>query len=250
MKILLAVFLLAVSSLSMAQPKLIFLTEEWVPFNYLEKNKIVGISTELVKASIDDAGYDYQLQLLPWKRAYKLTLKNPNHFLFTTNRTKPRENLFKWIGPLYLQDVSFYRLKKRADVQVSKLEDLRNYTIGVSRGGSIEGYLKEIGYVENQDYFTYFDEEQGEKMLRSGNIDLMPGSSLNLAHKRMQANGQPIELVKAFTLTDTGYYIAANLNTDDEIINKLQQALDKLVIKGARKDIVKRHFNTLNVAEE
>lgn len=250
MKIILTTLLFFYCNFSVAQQKLTLVTERWVPFNYLEKEQIVGISTELVKASVEKAGFEYDLLMLPWKRGYKLTLKNSNHFLFTTNRTKPREKLFKWIGPLYKQDVSFYRLKNKAHIKVDKLADLRNYTIGVSRGGSIEGYLKEIGYLENQDYFTYTDEEQGEKMMLSGHIDLIPGSKLNLAHKRMIADENSIELVKVYTLTDTGYYIAANLSTNDEIIKKLQDSLNQLVETGKRQEILNRHFKNLNVAAE
>ena len=250
MKIFLAILLFLFSSLSFAQQKLTFVTERWVPFNYLEKKQIVGISTELVKASLEHAGFNYDMQLLPWQRAYRLTLKNPNHFLFTTNRTRARENLFKWVGPLYNQDVSFYRLKNKKHIKVNKLGELRNYTIGVSRGGSIEGYLKEIGYIENQDYFTYFNEKQGEKMLLSGHIDLIPGSQFNLAHKRMLAEDSSLQLVKAFTLTDTGYYIAANINTDDEIINRLQDSLEHLIKNGLRQNVLERHFKKFDSAAE
>lgn len=213
------------------------LTEEWTPFNYIAHDQIVGISTELVEKSLALAGYDYDIQLLPWQRAYRIALSEKNSLLYTTNRTSQRESLFKWIGPLFALDVNFYRLDSRGNILVKSVEDLTKYSIGVSQGGSIEGYLNEIGLKENADYFTYGDESQGLKMLESGHVDLIPGSPLNF-----NKADQKVKLKKAFTLKTTKYYIAANKNLPDHIVKDIQSALDNLIKQGEKQKILARYF--------
>ena len=227
-----------------AQEKLHVLTESWVPFNYTHDDKIVGVSTELVEKTLRHAGFEYELQVLPWTRAYKKTLKDDNVFLFSTNRTKQRESLFQWIGPLIEQDVSFYRLKSRGDIIVNQLDDLKNYSVGVARGGSIEGYLVENGFIENKDYFTYTDEAQGEKMLKSGRIELIPGGIITMAYRASSLSKSNITLEKAFTFLNTRYYIATNKETSEKVVAKLQSSLDHLVAQGVRDDILSRYLQT------
>ena len=91
-------FCLSVQAFS--DEKLTVLTEDWPPFNYKENGKVVGISTDLVLATLVKAGFAYEIRMYPWKRAYQITVGTPNTILFTTSRTTIREKLFKWVGPL------------------------------------------------------------------------------------------------------------------------------------------------------
>jgi polar amino acid transport system substrate-binding protein len=225
-----------------ADEKLLLLTEEWTPYNFTLNDEIVGIHTELVVMAVERAGFDYELQILPWQRALRRALKYRNALLFTTNRTAQREQQFKWIGPLVEQDVSFYHLKSRQDIQIRNLSDLEKYSIAVSQGGSIEGYLKENGLKENHNFFTYSGETQGFKMLLSGHVDLLPGSQTSIAYQlNIQQIGEE-QLVRAYTLLTTQYYVAINKQTPDDVVNRIQQAYDHLVEQGVREQIMKSYL--------
>ncbi|TQV84888.1 substrate-binding periplasmic protein [Aliikangiella coralliicola] len=245
--ILLFVSLMALPS--MANERVLVLTEEWVPFNFSKDNEIVGISTELVKATLEHANVSYDMQLLPWKRAYKTTLKHKNTLLFTTNRIAPRESLFKWIGPLYRQDVTFYRLLSRDDIKADSIEDLKKYKMGVARGGSVEGYLKANGFVNNVHYFSYESEEQGERMLMSNRIDLIPTSKLNVAYRRSRNDLSLPDICEAYTIAHADYYIAVNKETPDELVDKIQRSLD-VVVKSGFRDRVTRKYIQQRIADK
>ena len=235
-----------------AKEHVLVLTEEWVPFNFIQDDEIVGISTELVTETLKHANVDYDMQLLPWKRAFKTTLKRKNTLLFTTNRIEPRESLFKWIGPLYQQDVTFYRLTSRKDIKINNIEELKRYKMGAARGGSVEGYLKANGFINNIHYFSYESEEQGERMLISNRIDLIPTSKLNVAYRRAKNDPGLPNISEGYTIAHADYYIAVNKDTPDKLVNKIQRSFDIIVNKGFRDKVTQKYLrkSTINAKSE
>jgi polar amino acid transport system substrate-binding protein len=82
-------------------PQVTFYTESYPPANYMENDKLVGISVESLKLMWANLGMSEQnVFLVPWARGYRNVLKTPNSALFTMSRTYAREHLFKWVGPL------------------------------------------------------------------------------------------------------------------------------------------------------
>lgn len=76
------------------------LTENFVPFNYMENNEITGFTAEIVDILLEKTGiqpWRGKILLWPWKRAYQTALEEDNVLLFTTTRTPERETLFKWV---------------------------------------------------------------------------------------------------------------------------------------------------------
>ena len=91
-----------------AHPLTIY-TENNPPWNYKDENRLVGISTKIVQLIQKDLNSKYDIKLIPWNRAYKKTLKNKNHVLFTTARIKQREDLFHWVGPIAVDKVYLFK---------------------------------------------------------------------------------------------------------------------------------------------
>lgn len=83
---------------------LLFITEEYPPFSYLENNIVTGLSTDLVIAASDRMGYTLQaenIQLMAWPDAYQTAQTRNNTILFSVARTTERESLFSWAGPIF-----------------------------------------------------------------------------------------------------------------------------------------------------
>mgnify|MGYP002830677661 CR=1 FL=1 len=75
-----------------------FFTENYAPFNYVEDNKLRGISVELLGKIFRQANSAKTLKdvkVVPWARGYKFAQLKKNTVLFSTTRTKAREKLFK-----------------------------------------------------------------------------------------------------------------------------------------------------------
>ncbi len=235
---------LSVRSAESAQSteKILALTETWTPFNYKQNGKVVGISSDLVKAVLENADIPYELQIKPWKRAYKQTLKTPNALLFTTNRIPSREDLFHWVGPIYEQDIAFYHLQGRTDIKLSELQDLKQYRVAVTRGGSVAALLTEKGFVEDVHFYSYSNEAQAEKMLTSRHVDLIPTSDLIHGFRVKQKERGPLNLTKALVIEHAQYYIAINKETSQALVDKIEKSFKQVVEQGVRQQIKARYL--------
>jgi len=243
MKHIIIILTLFICSAASGSQKLMVLTEDWPPFNYKEDNSIVGISTDIVIAALNKAELAYTLHLYPWKRAYQVTLDHSHTLLFTTSRTKQREQLFKWIGPLFSRKIVMYKLKTRNDIHINKLEDLKKYKLGILRGGSVEEYLQSRGFQSKIHYQCVAKEKQNILKLFANRIDMIPGSDMSMAFRLKNTPYKFSDLKNAFLLIDKGgYYIAINIDTPDDIVNRLQTAFDQLVHEGLRQKIIKKYL--------
>lgn len=75
-------------------------TEDYPPYNYEENGKVTGLSTEIVKATLDEAEIKYSIKTYPWSRAIEMAENGENVLIFTITRNKERERNFKWVGPI------------------------------------------------------------------------------------------------------------------------------------------------------
>ncbi|WP_108649625.1 substrate-binding periplasmic protein [Dongshaea marina] len=127
--------------------KLTYMTENYPPYNFSAKGVIQGISVDLLLAMGKQAGVPLKLNMIklyPWARAYNQTLKGPNMVLFATTRTKAREALFKWVGPIANTDTVLLA-KKGSGISISSPADMKKYTIGVVKDDVGEQLVKAAG---------------------------------------------------------------------------------------------------------
>lgn len=100
--LLLLSFLLSLQAVDI--PNFKIMTENYPPFNMENKDgKLVGIGVEVFTEMLKRVGSSQtkeDFELMPWSRAYNIVQTKKNSVLFTTSRTKEREELFKWVGPL------------------------------------------------------------------------------------------------------------------------------------------------------
>ena len=221
--------------------ELTIFVDRWPPYNFEENGKIVGISTELIEAALKKANMRYKLVIYPFKRALITVQSNPNTMLFTVARIPQREDMFAWIGPLHPRKVSLYKLKDRTDILINDIEDIKKYRTGVLLGGSVEKFLLAKGF-HGDNYYSIRNSEQLLKMLIEKRLDLIPGDPLDLAYQIKTLGHRPSELEIAYPLSDEGgYYMIANKDTSNEIIMKIQKALELILATGARDRIIQKY---------
>ncbi|MFH0966704.1 MAG: hypothetical protein V1862_03350 [Methanobacteriota archaeon] len=67
---------------------------------------------------------------LPWNEAYKKAITDPNTAIFAIAKTPDRENLFQWVGPVLLYNISLYS-KRSKNITITSNDELVNYKFGV-----------------------------------------------------------------------------------------------------------------------
>ena len=66
--------------------KLRVVTENLYPYNYMDKGVVKGMSTEIVKKVLDNAGIDYEITVYPGPEHTILHFQEPNVLIYTIIR--------------------------------------------------------------------------------------------------------------------------------------------------------------------
>ncbi len=172
-----------------------------------------------------------------WARGYKYLETRKNTALFSTTRSKSREKLFKWVGPIAEKKIGLFAKRDR-NIKLKTLEDAEKYLIGVQRGSVRMQYLEERGF-KNFDAST--TATTNLKKLMAGRNDLWFSSNATLAGNCKKLNVDVNEFELVLEIENTFQHIAFNKDTPDSIINQWQKTYDGLVKEGVVKDIFQAH---------
>lgn len=230
----LVALLLPISALSDSK-NLTLTTEEYPPFNMTERSgEVTGISTEIVQELMKRSGQDYQIQLLPWNRAYSMALENTDTGVFSTTLTQDRKELFKWVSPVAYNNWVLMA-KKGASIQLNSLEDAKKYRIGAYRGDAIAVFLEKEGF----DLDLVRRDELNPLKLDRGRIDLWATGHLLGPYLAKEQNVEGLEDVLTFRKTTMG--LAFHKDTPDTLIEKLNSILNDLYLDGTVEDIYAKY---------
>lgn len=212
-----------------------YYTEKVPTISYLENNKPAGASVDILKLMWDNMGVKHQpIYITAWPRAYHNTLNTPNSAIFTTIRTKNREELFKWVGPLYASSLI---VLARTDFnhKLNSLEDIFNYKTVAARNSATLEQLSEVN--QKIEKVTFI--EQGIRMLERKRVDLLltfQGTWIKLI-KQNQLAADDFQIVLEQDTRKA--YFAFNINTPDAIIEKFQTSFD--LILPERVEIMRKY---------
>ncbi|MES2820206.1 MAG: ABC transporter substrate-binding protein [Pseudomonadota bacterium] len=213
--------------------RLILQTENFPPFNMAKSGKnfardenIQGLSATTVREMFKRADIPYTLTLrFPWDRIYKQTLEQPNHGLFSTSRSEAREKLFKWVGPI-AQYESVLLAAPGKPMKLDSLEQAKAYKVGAYKSSAVSQLLEGKGLTPVN---SLRDQENISKLI-SGRIDLWATSDPVWRYYAKQEGVSGLETVLSFHTSSL--YLALNIDTPDEVVERLQKALDQMKSEG------------------
>lgn len=219
-------------------PPITFYTEHFPPANYMQDDKLVGITVDSLEVVWNELNLPEQyVRVVPWIRGYKSTLKTPNAALFTMSRTPARENLFKWVGPLF-KSVHVLMAKKSDNLKLTNLADVLGHKVSTIKGDISEISLRQIG-MPDFNIAKVDNLERAFIMMQSGRVDMMMVSIHGFQHltKRLDVDASKYEQV--WKVNEIGNYVAFNLETPDKVIEAYQKAFDK--VARQRTEIKKKY---------
>lgn len=213
-------------------------TEEWPPYNFAERGRPVGIATDLLLAACARARIECRVEIVPWARAYRLALTQPNTLVFSTARTAARERDFAWIGPILPRRTWVFG---RADSPaVASISALSNYRVGVASEDAAARDLVAQGLDQSAIDRSGTDQDSLRK-LAAGRIDFVTGTEVGMAWG-VRRLGIELDLKRLLPLSNEGaYYFALNPKSDAGLAERLQRAYDELLRSGERERIVARY---------
>jgi polar amino acid transport system substrate-binding protein len=241
--------LLAAESNSIDEPttpaaySFVLLTENFPPYNmaidgknFAQEANIQGIAVEIVRETFKRAGIGYSMTLrFPWDRIYKLALEKPGYGVFVTARLPEREKLFKWVGPIGPDDWIMLA-KGDSPIQLNTLEEARQYRIGAYKGDAIAEELARQGMKP----ITVLSDKDNARKLVEGQIDLWATGDPAGRYLARQEGVSGLKTVLRFNSAEL--FLALNKDTPDEVVQKLQTALDQLRKEGTVDSILGKYL--------
>lgn len=211
----------------------VLLTENFPPYNmavngknFAQEENIDGIAVDIVREMFKRAGVQYSLTLrFPWDRIYKLALEKPGYGVFVTARLPEREQLFKWVGPIGPDDWVLLA-KGDSPLSLASLDEAKQYRIGAYKGDAISQYLTEKGV----EHSTSLRDQENARKLMAGQIDLWATGDPAGRYLAKQEGISGLRTVLRFDSAEL--YLALNKEMPDEIVAKLQAALDQMRAEG------------------
>ncbi len=210
-------------------------TELSEPNSYIandsDEGPVTGHVTNLVRAVMHEAGYDYDISLVPWARAVHAIDNSANVMVYSMARSQDREHKYHWIGKTLPLDYYLYGLKENLEFLPRTLEEAKNSRVGVIRADVVGNYL-ETKEFNNLVYVR--DPSLNIVMLQRGRIDLFPYTKLH-AGMFVRGNGfNENDLVGVIRLEEMAdsMYISVSKETSRLVVDRLEWAYQKVVESG------------------
>ena len=238
-------FFLGIESVSAASRDPVVFTEELAPVHYTENGAIVGIATDIVRSIFKQVGLRPSILSYPWKRTYLNVLHTPGSFVYTINRTQDREKLFQWIGPILHKRTYLYRFASRNDIKVAAPDDLKNYTTVVILGYALTKKLKDMGLSPTRELIVTRNKQEQMRVFLKGRADLITGNEFTMARALAETGHCMDEVVPVLLMNEKGYYLAANKDTDPELVERLRLANAKIQQMGVVQQSIAHYMQPL-----
>jgi polar amino acid transport system substrate-binding protein len=201
--------------------------------------KITGLDIEIVSEIQRRVGNTDEIQLVPWTRGMKFLDAEPNTILFSMARTKERNDLYQWIGPISETSYGFYT-KADSPIVIKNLDDARKVTsIGVYRNDVRDQFLTKEGFTNLE---RANDNFSNLKKLMAGRVAVIAGTSVGIAVEAQRAGFSVKDVKFLYAFARYPIYIAASKKTSADIVASWNAALDTMRKDGTLKAIFKRYL--------
>jgi len=211
------------------------LTEEYPPYNYTDNGRITGLATEVVQAVLKEINIEGQFQSLPWARAYETVQNSDSVLIYSMNRSKEREKLFKWVGQITPTEFYLFSLKGRS-ILLRELADAKNLQVGTVNQDIGEQYLVQNGFAVGRNLQSGSRYELNYEKLKRGRIDLWIMNELGAYYMARQAGDDPaLTLYKSLRIPEIsggGNYMAFGLKTPDALVERFRKGLEAIKKNG------------------
>ncbi|GHB76033.1 hypothetical protein GCM10008107_26860 [Psychrosphaera saromensis] len=210
-------------AISFAMEKVIVVTELSPPYQTMKDNVIGGSATEKVKQYLNSKGIDYEIQMYPWARAYKLATTKKNIMIYGIANTQKREELFDWLIPVYEFKPYLVGLSDRADLKITNLEQAKAFTIAVQRHDFSHDYLLSKGFEENKNIILTNSIVDSWRLVKNKKVDfIIEDTTFEPIIDGKKINNKNYEKYLFLTELNTKTYLAASKSISPKIKAKLK----------------------------
>jgi len=207
--------------------KLQVVTELSPPYQTLIQNEVSGSATQMVRALLSESELTATLHMYPWARAYEKATSESNTLIYSIAKSEKRNNLFHWLMPVAHYKFGLVALSERNDLDSTTLKELSNFVIAVQRNDIAHQWALDKGLKEGKQLIICSDIGCSWQLLLNKKVDFIVDSP-ELIEGMLLEYKLPTTLAKyviAIPELDITGYLAANINIEQSILEKLQLAI-------------------------
>ena len=215
-------------------------TEEYPPLTFLGKyGEISGYGADVVKEIMKRNRIFEKIKISTWSNGYDLALDNPNFCLFTMDRTEIRESLFQWVGPIGTNTTWFY-VRKGSGITINSIEDAKKITsVGTVSSWFSDQHLRNLGFAN---LVSGSDPEVMTAKLMHGQVEAFVCTDVTFPDIVRAAGYLYSDVIPAFALMSSEYYISFSKSTSPAIVNQWQSTFQAMKSDGTINSIHDRWF--------
>lgn len=228
--------------IGVAQPgKVTIAATEWAPLTSAQVEN-GGLLSEITRAALKRVGYDPEIVILPWKRAYEMTKKGRYDALLGTSFLEERTAAFIYPDYAWRTYIHFHALKGTREGKYKNLESLCPATVGILIGSFHRKTLLGTSCLKVQENGSI---RQNLLMLMRGRIDLyltLPEVlQYYIAKDFPEAQGKIVALQPAY-IEDKAYLVFPRKLPRSETLSKdYERGIQLIQLDGTYADILRRH---------
>ena len=222
------------------------LTENLYPLSFLneETGKVEGVATRIIEQVLEDTGYRFKIELLPWTDAYRRAVSEENTIIFSMARIPIRENKFIWLHKITDLYYSLYTPNK--DLTNISLEQVKSHYITVTRNDISHHILQEMGFSK----FVFISQNiRYSNLLARDQIDFMLTNDLWILQNQ---DSLPVPLYRQeqieFKSANQSMYYAINANTNPAVVFRIKRSFENITDADTF-DILLAPYRTANTNE-
>jgi polar amino acid transport system substrate-binding protein len=207
--------------------KLQVVTEFSPPYQTLLQNEVSGSATKIVKTLLSESELTATISMYPWARAYEKAISEPNTLIYSIAKSDKRNKKFHWLLPVAYYKFGLVALSERNDLHKTTLKEVSKFVLAVQRNDIAHQWALDNGLEEGKHLIICSDIGCSWKLLLNKKVDFIVESP-ELIESMLVEYKLPTTLAKyviAIPELEITGYLAANINIETSILEKLQLAI-------------------------
>lgn len=203
------------------------------PYSVSNGLRVEGMSVATLKTIMEMCGkplHNKAIKLTPWAYAYESTARKPQRIMLNAQRTHKTEQLYKWVGPIATSKIVLIG-RKKDKLFIPLKSDLAKYRIATVRWSRPEKALL-AGGMEVENLHRNPTHVNALRKLHNGEVDLLAYNERGVPYIMEGMGMDQSEFTTYYTYDEEPLYFAFSKDTDDQLIKRLNNALQTLKATG------------------
>ncbi len=191
--------------------------------------KITGSAVDVMQELLNRLNRVEPIDMRSWEESYGFLKQGPNTILFSVAKTKDREPLFGWVGPISQSKLQLFALSGSAAAAQKDPAAWKNAKVVTVQGWYSETYLREQGY---GNIIAMKNPTLALQKLLDGTGDYLCLPELSTAGAVLFNHTDNNQLAKVSSLETVPLYIAFSGDVPGDVLKKWQATLDQMTKDG------------------